>query len=71
MQMARDNDLVNEALTSKLHKTDQMAGLLGRTIDDVDREMSNLEYNRKRLLSLVKQTEQKIMINDQRLQVIL
>ena len=61
--------MVQEALASKISKTERAAGVLNMTISDVDKEIASLERNRKRLLSLVKQTEKKILINDERMKV--
>lgn len=68
IQLQRDEELIQEALASKLYKSEKMAVLLNRTIEDVEKEIGELERNRKRLLSLIKQTEHKILVNDQRLQ---
>lgn len=61
--------MLNEALSSKLGKTEQMASLLSQTADKVESEIASLERNRKRLLALIRQAEKKIQINDERLRV--
>mmetsp|Transcript_563 Transcript_563/g.993 ORF Transcript_563/g.993 Transcript_563/m.993 type:complete len:480 (-) Transcript_563:194-1633(-) len=66
-QLQKDSDLLHEALSSKLNKTEAMAGLLNQTAEKVETEIASLERNRKRLLSLIRQTEKKIQVNEERL----
>eukprot|EP00873_Tetraselmis_striata_P010789 jgi/Tetstr1/431053/TSEL_020770.t1 len=66
-QLQKDSNMLNEALSSKLGKTEQMASLLSQTADKVESEIASLERNRKRLLALIRQAEKKIQINDERL----
>jgi septal ring factor EnvC (AmiA/AmiB activator) len=68
-QLQKDSDLLHEALSSKLNKTEAMAGLLNQTAEKVETEIASLERNRKRLLSLIRQTEKKIQVNEERLRV--
>jgi hypothetical protein len=61
---------INEALLAKVHETEKLVDLLRETLRSVDHELSALgAIPTRRITSYIRQTEQKIDINNKRMEV--
>eukprot|EP00873_Tetraselmis_striata_P037941 jgi/Tetstr1/458205/TSEL_044694.t1 len=61
---------INEALLAKVHETEKLVDLLKETLRSVNHELAALEaVPTRRIASYIRQTEQKIEINDKRMEV--